>query len=194
MTFDVAAIRADFPIFEREINGFPLVYLDSGNTSQKPRQVIDTISRHYEWHNGNVARSVHTLGTEATEAYEGARAKVAAFIGAAAAEEVVFTKNSTEAINLVAHAFAERAADDRFRLGPGDEIVISEMEHHSNIVPWQLLCERTGATLRWFGLTDDGRLDLSTMDELITPRTRLVSLTWVSNMLGTINPVAEIAA
>jgi cysteine desulfurase/selenocysteine lyase len=192
MTFDVASIRADFPIFEREINGFPLVYLDSGNTSQKPRQVIDTVREHYEWHNGNVARSVHTLGTEATEAYEGARAKVAAFIGAATGE-VVFTKNSTEAINLVAHAFSGRATDPRFRLGPGDEIVISEMEHHSNIVPWQLLCERTGATLRWFGLTDDGRLDLSYADELITDRTKLVSVVHYSNILGTINPVALLA-
>jgi cysteine desulfurase / selenocysteine lyase len=192
MTFDVAAIRADFPIFEREINGFPLVYLDSGNTSQKPRQVIDTIREHYERHNANVARSVHTLGTEATEAYEGARAKVAAFVGAPA-EEVVFTKNSTEAINLVAHAFSERAVDPRFRLGPGDEIVISEMEHHSNIVPWQLLCERTGATLRWFGLTDDGRLDLSYADDLITERTKLVSVVHYSNILGTVNPVALLA-
>ena len=192
MTFDVAAIRADFPIFEREINGFPLVYLDSGNTSQKPRRVIDTLREHYERHNANVARSVHTLGTEATEAYEGARAKVAAFVGAAT-EEVVFTKNSTEAINLVAHAFSERATDPRFRLGPGDEIVISEMEHHSNIVPWQLLCERTGATLRWFGLTDDGRLDLSYVDELITERTKLVSVVHYSNILGTINPVALLA-
>jgi cysteine desulfurase/selenocysteine lyase len=192
MTFDAAAVRADFPIFEREINGFPLVYLDSGNTSQKPRRVIDTLREHYERHNANVARSVHTLGTEATEAYEGARAKVAAFVGAAT-EEVVFTKNSTEAINLVAHAFSERATDPRFRLGPGDEIVISEMEHHSNIVPWQLLCERTGATLRWFGLTDDGRLDLTYADELITERTKLVSVVHYSNILGTINPVALLA-
>jgi cysteine desulfurase/selenocysteine lyase len=156
--------------------------------------VIDTIRDHYERHNGNVARSVHTLGTEATLAYEGARSKVAAFIGAASADEVVFTKNSTEAINLVAHAFSERAKDERFRLGPGDEIVISEMEHHSNIVPWQLLCERTGATLRWFGLTDDGRLDLSTVDEVINERTRLVSIVHYSNIIGTINPVAELAA
>jgi len=192
MTLDVASIRADFPIFEREINGFPLVYLDSGNTSQKPRQVIDTVREHYERHNGNVARSVHTLGTEATEAYEGARAKVAAFIGGETGE-VVFTKNSTEAINLVAHSFSERAADPRFRLGPGDEIVITEMEHHSNIVPWQLLCERTGATLRWFGLSDEGRLDLDYLEELITERTKLVSVVHYSNILGTINPVATLA-
>jgi cysteine desulfurase/selenocysteine lyase len=193
MSLDVAAIRADFPILKREINGFPLVYLDSGNTSQKPRQVIDTIREHYERHNANVARSVHTLGTEATEAYEGARATVAGFV-AASATEIVFTKNSTEAINLVAHSFSERATDPRFRLGPGDEIVISEMEHHSNIVPWQLLCERTGATLRWFGLTDDGRLDLSVIDEVINERTKLVSVVHYSNILGTINPVGAIAA
>jgi cysteine desulfurase/selenocysteine lyase len=193
MTLDPVAVRADFPIFEREINGNPLVYLDSGNTSQKPRQVIDTIRDHYERHNGNVARSVHTLGTEATEAYEGSRAKVAAFVGAASADEIVFTKNSTEAINLVAHAFSSRAADERFRLGPGDEIVISEMEHHSNIVPWQLLCERTGATLRWFGLTDDGRLDLAGVDEVITERTKLVSIVHYSNIIGTINPVEALA-
>src|SRR5215218_3771057 len=122
MTLDVAALRADFPIFEREINGCPLVYLDSGNTSQKPRQVIDAVREHYERHNANVARSVHTLGTEATEAFEGAREKVAAFVGAGTAAEIVFTKNSTEAINLVAHAFTGTADDPRFRLGPGDEI------------------------------------------------------------------------
>src|SRR3954470_14883998 len=152
--FDVDKVRADFPILDRLVNGHPLVYLDSANTSQKPRQVIDTMREHYERHNGNVSRSVHTLGTEATEAYEAARGLVAGFIGAASADEVVFTKNSTEAINLVAHAFGQR-------LGPGDEVVVSEMEHHSNLVPWQLLCERTGATLRWYGVTDDGRLDQS---------------------------------
>jgi cysteine desulfurase/selenocysteine lyase len=194
MTLDVAKVRADFPILDREVNGHPLVYLDSAATSQKPRQVIDVVREHYERHNANVSRSVHTLGTEATEAYEGARAKVAAFIGAAAAEEVVFGKNSTEAINLVAHAFSGRAADPRFRLGPGDEVVISEMEHHSNIVPWQLLCERTGATLRWFGLTDDGRLDESTLDDLVNERTKIVSVVHVSNILGTVNDVSRITA
>jgi len=142
---------------------------------------------HYERHNANVARSVHTLGTESTGAFEAARAKVAGFIGAASADEVVFTKNSTEAINLVAHAFGGR-------LGPGDEIVISEMEHHSNIVPWQMLCERTGATLRWFRITDDGRLDLSQLDELVNERTRLVAYVHMSNILGTVNPTAPIVA
>ncbi|MET7392992.1 cysteine desulfurase [Dactylosporangium sp. NPDC005572] len=191
---DVESIRKDFPILDRQINGNPLVYLDSGNTSQKPRQVIDAVREHYEQHNANVARSVHTLGTESTEAFEGAREKIAAFVGAPAAAEIVFTKNSTEAINLVAHAFTADADDPRFRLGPGDEIVVTEMEHHSNIVPWQLLAQRTGATFKWFGMTDEGRLDLSRIDELITPRTKLVAFVHYSNILGTINPVDVIAA
>jgi cysteine desulfurase / selenocysteine lyase len=182
---DVAKVREDFPILARTVNGHPLVYLDSANTSQKPRQVLDAMREHYESHNANVARSVHTLGTESTTAYEGARAKVAAFIGAASPDEVVFTKNSTEAINLVAHAYGQR-------LRPGDEIVISEMEHHSNIVPWQLLCERTGATLRWFRVTDAGRLDLSDLDELVNERTKLVAYVHMSNILGTVNPTGAI--
>jgi cysteine desulfurase / selenocysteine lyase len=194
--FDVSAVRANFPILDREVNGYPLVYLDSANTSHKPRQVLDAMRVHYERHNANVSRSVHTLGTEATEAYEAARAKVARFINAPSADEVVFTKNSTEAINLVAYAFSNgsvgTSGDPRFRLGPGDEVVISEMEHHSNIVPWQLLCERTGATLRWFGVTDGGRLDESNLDELITERTKLVSLVHMSNILGTVNATARI--
>jgi cysteine desulfurase/selenocysteine lyase len=189
MSFDVARVRADFPILDREINGHPLVYLDSANTSQKPRQVLEVMRAHNERHNGNVSRSVHTLGTEATSAYEGARAKVAAFVGAASAEEIVFTKNSTEAINLVAYTSAEFLS-----LGPDDEIVVSEMEHHSNIVPWQLLCRRTGATLRWFGVTDDGRLDESTLTDLINERTKLVSVVHMSNILGTINDVSRIVA
>src|SRR5574342_305334 len=135
--FDVDKVRADFPILSRQVNGHPLIYLDSANTSQKPRPVLAALTEHYELHNGNVARSVHTLGTEATEAYEAARAKVAAFIGATTPHEVVFTKNSTEAINLVAYSFLSsslgKSGDPRFRVGPGDEIVISEMEHHSNI-------------------------------------------------------------
>ncbi|MBL7256709.1 cysteine desulfurase [Paractinoplanes lichenicola] len=189
MTFDVARIRADFPILSREVNGHPLVYLDSANTSQKPAQVIKAMRLHNERHNGNVSRSVHTLGTEATSAYEEARGKVAAFIGAATPDEIVFTKNSTEAINLVAHSLGQHLA-----LKPGDEIVISEMEHHSNIVPWQLLCERTGATLRWFGVTDEGRLALDSIDELINERTKIVSVVHMSNVLGTINDVAPIVA
>jgi cysteine desulfurase / selenocysteine lyase len=198
-TLDVARVRADFPIFDRLINGRPLVYLDSANTSQKPRVVIDALREHYEVRNANVARSVHLLGTEATAAYEGARAKVATFIGAARPDEVVFAKNATEAINLVAYAFGNASAtpatnDERFVLRPGDEIVVSEMEHHSNIVPWQMLCERTGATLKWFEITDDGKLDLSRLDEVITERTKLVSITQVSNTLGTINDPAPIIA
>jgi cysteine desulfurase / selenocysteine lyase len=191
---DVARVREDFPILSREVNGYPLVYLDSANTAQKPRQVLAALDDHYQRHNANVARSVHTLGTESTAAYEGARAKVAAFIGAASAEEVVFTKNSTEAINLLAYAFSNARPGSRFALGPGDEIVISEMEHHSNIVPWQLLCERTGATLRWFPVTDEGRLDLSDLDTLVNERTKLVSYVHMSNILGTINPTAPIIA
>ncbi|WP_431904502.1 cysteine desulfurase [Micromonospora carbonacea] len=196
--FDVAAVRADFPILDREVNGHPLVYLDSANTSHKPRQVLDVLAEHYARHNANVSRSVHTLGTEATEAYEGARAKIARFVDAPSVDEIVFTKNSTEAINLVAYAFSNASlradADPRFRLGPGDEIVISEMEHHSNIVPWQLLAERTGATLRWFPVTDAGRLDESGLDDLVTERTKIVSLVHMSNILGTVNATARITA
>jgi cysteine desulfurase/selenocysteine lyase len=186
-SFDVEAVRADFPILGRQVNGHPLVYLDSGNTSQKPQSVIEAMALHYAAHNANVARSVHALGTEATAAYEGARAKVAAFIGAASPDEVVFTKNSTEAINLVAHSYGQR-------LRPGDEIVISEMEHHSNIVPWQLLAERTGAVLRWFGVTDQGRLDLSQLDTLVNERTKIVSYVHMSNVLGTVNPTGAITS
>jgi cysteine desulfurase/selenocysteine lyase len=194
---DVEKVRADFPILDRLVNGHPLVYLDSGATSQKPQVVLDAMTDHLARHNGNVARSVHTVGTEATVAYEGARAKVAAFIGASSPDEVVFTKNVTEALNLVAYAFLAASTgggDGRFQIRPGDQIVISEMEHHSNIVPWQLLCERTGATLRWFGITDDGRLDLSKLDELVNERTKLVSYTHLSNMLGTINPTEAVVA
>jgi cysteine desulfurase/selenocysteine lyase len=195
-TFNVRKVRADFPILGREIRGNPLVYLDSANTSQKPRQVLDAMREHCERYNANVARSMHTLGTEATEAYEGARAKVAGFVGAGSPDEIVFTKNSTEAINLVAYSFANIVAgtggDPRFHLGPGDEIVATEMDHHSNIVPWQLLCQRTGATLRWFHVTDAGRLDMSDVDSLIHERTKLVSYVHVSNILGTINPTARI--
>jgi cysteine desulfurase / selenocysteine lyase len=186
------AIRADFPILSRRLaDDRPLVYLDSANTSQKPRHVLDALAEHYELHNSNVGRAVHQLGEEATAGYEQARAKVAAFIGATNTSEVVFTKNSSEALNLVANTLAW--ARGEYAVGEGDEVVITEMEHHSNIVPWQLLTERTGATLRWFGLTDDGRLDLSDIDSLINERTKVVSLVWVSNMLGTVNPVAEIA-
>ena len=189
---ELEVIRKDFPILERMLaGGHRLVYLDSANTSQKPQVVIDTMVDHLERHNANVARAMHQLGAEASEAFESARDKVAAFINAPSRAEVIFTKNASEALNLVANTLAWATGD--LAIGEGDEVVITEMEHHSNIVPWQLLTERKGATLRWFGLTDDGRLDLSNIDELINERTKVVSLTWVSNMLGTINPVAEIA-
>ena len=184
-------IRADFPILARTMaDGHPLVYLDSANTSQKPQVVIDAMVDHLERHNANVARAMHQLGAESTAGFEGGRDKVAAFINAPSRDEVIFTKNASEAINLVANTLAW--ATGPLAVGEGDEVLITEMEHHSNIVPWQLLTQRKGATLRWFGLTDDGQLDLSNIDELITERTKVVSLTWVSNMLGTVNPVAEI--
>jgi cysteine desulfurase / selenocysteine lyase len=189
---ELEVVRKDFPILERTLaGGYPLVYLDSANTSQKPQVVIDAMVDHLERHNANIARAMHQLGAESTEAFESARDTVAAFIHAPSRDEVIFTKNASEALNLAANTLAWPGP---FQVGPGDEVVITEMEHHSNIVPWQLLTERTGATLRWFGLTDDGRLDLSNIDDLITERTKVVSLTWVSNMLGTINPVAQIAA
>jgi cysteine desulfurase / selenocysteine lyase len=189
---DLEVIRKDFPILSRTLpGGHPLVYLDSANTSQKPQVVIDTMVDHLERHNANIARAMHQLGAESTEAFETARDKVASFINAPSRDEVIFTKNISEGLNLVANTLAW--ARGPLEVGEGDEVVITEMEHHSNIVPWQLLTERTGATLRWFGLTDEGRLDLSDIDELINERTKVVSLTWISNMLGTVNPVAEIA-
>lgn len=190
--FDVEIVRKDFPILERVIAGDrPLVYLDSANTSQKPRQVVEAIATHYLDHNANVARAMHQLGGEASEAFELAREKIARFVSAPRTEEIVFTKNASEALNLVARVLGDaREIDGRPALGPGDEIVISRMEHHSNIVPWQLLCERTGATLKWFDVTDEGRLDLDSVE--LSDRTRVVAVTWVSNMLGTINPVAEV--
>ena len=183
-----AAIRADFPILDREINGHPLVYLDSANTSQKPREVVEAVEAHYLRHNANVARAMHTLGAEATAAFEGARVKVAEFVHARSSDEIIFTKNASEALNLAAYTLGRR-------LKPGDEVVISVMEHHSNLVPWQLACQASGATLRWFDITDDGRLDLEAAqrDGLINERTKVVSVAWVSNVLGTINPIRQIA-
>jgi cysteine desulfurase/selenocysteine lyase len=195
MPLDVEAVRKDFPILAREVHGVPLVYLDSANTSQKPQVVLDTLTDFYERHNANVARAVHTLGSEATTAFEGARDKVAAFIHAPRRDEVVFTKNSSEALNLVAYALSNATTfpgADRFRIGPGDEIVVTEMEHHSNIVPWQLLCQRTGATFRWLPIDDEGRLVESAIDEIITERTKVVAFVHQSNALGTINPVRRI--
>ena len=189
--YDVDVVRRDFPVLGRRMAGdHPLVYLDSANTSQKPQSVIDTISEHYALHNANVARAMHQLGAESSEAYEDARSKVAAFIGAASRDEVVFTKNASEAFNLVARVLGDAAGD--VGVGAGDEVVVTQMEHHSNLVPWQMLCGRTGARLRWFGFTDEGRLDLDDLDSVINERTKVVSLVWVSNMLGTINPLDRV--
>ncbi|WP_020573195.1 cysteine desulfurase [Actinopolymorpha alba] len=195
---DVERIRKDFPILERVLpNGRPLVYLDSGATSHKPRQVLDAERDFYEQHNAAVHRGAHRLAEEATDLYESARARIAAFVGADVGE-VVFTKNATEGINLVAYAMSNASTAgpgaERFRVGSDDEVVVTEMEHHANLVPWQMLCQRTGATLKWFGLTDDGRLDLSDIEQLITPRTKVVALTQQSNVLGTVNPLDAIVA
>jgi len=191
---DVDTLRKDFPILERSVRGDRrLVYLDLGATSQKPYAVLNAERDFYELHNAAVHRGNHQLAEEATDAYEQARATVAGFIGAAA-DEVVFTRNATEALNMVAYAFSNATLDggpDRFTLRPGDEILITEMEHHANLVPWQQVAKRTGATPRWFGVTDDGRLDLD--PDLITERTRIVAVTHQSNVLGTINPIARIA-
>ncbi|RJQ75773.1 cysteine desulfurase [Pseudonocardiaceae bacterium YIM PH 21723] len=195
-SLDVAAIRKDFPILHRTIrDGKPLVYLDSGATSQRPVQVMDAERHYLETSNAAVHRSSHQLAEEANDAYEGARAKIAALVGVGI-DEVVFTKNATESINLVAYAMSNASVagpeSERFKLGPGDVIVTTELEHHANLVPWQELCRRTGATLKWFGVTDDGRLDLSDIDELITENTKLVAFTHQSNVTGAITPVREI--
>lgn len=197
---DVASIRADFPIFERTVrDGRRLVYLDSGATSQKPVSVLDAERNFYEQHNAAVHRGAHQLAEEATDAYEHARSNIAGFVGAAP-NEIVFTKNATEAINLVAYAFLNatlKAArnvalpdgSERFILVEGDEIIVTEMEHHANLVPWQELADKTGAVLKWIGLTEDGRLDVANLDGVITERTRVISFTHQSNLLGTINDV-----
>jgi cysteine desulfurase / selenocysteine lyase len=198
MTFDPEVVRKDFPILSRTVrNGAPLVYLDSGATSQKPRQVLDAVRDAYELHNAAAHRGTHLLGEEATDLYEGARAKVAAFIGASSPDEVVFVKNATEAINLVAYSMSNSSAlggPDRFRVLPGDEILITELEHHANLVPWQQLCERTGATLRWLGVTPDGRIDLSNLDAMITGRTKLVAVAHQSNVTGAVLDLAPVVA
>jgi cysteine desulfurase/selenocysteine lyase len=184
---DVAAIRQDFPILHRRVHDKPLVYLDNAATSQKPRQVIQALVDYYEQTNANIHRGLHTLAEEATEAYEEARAKTARFIGAAGPDEILFTRNTTESLNLVAYTWAAE------NIGPGDEIVISTMEHHSNIVPWQWVAERQGAVLKYAEVSEDGTLDLAEIEQLVTPRTKLVSIMHVSSVLGTINPVREIA-
>jgi cysteine desulfurase / selenocysteine lyase len=194
---DTDAIRADFPILGRAVRGgHQLIYLDSGATSQKPRQVLDAERDFYTMHNSAAHRGAHLLAEEATDAYEGSRVRIAQFIGADPGE-IIFTKSATEALNLVAYAMSNASTAgpeaERFRVGPGDEVLITEMEHHANLVPWQQLCQRTGATLRWFGVTPEGRLDLSNIDELINDRTKVVAITHQSNVTGTIPPVGEIA-
>jgi cysteine desulfurase/selenocysteine lyase len=195
---ELRAVRGDFPILGRTVrDGRPLVYLDSGATSQKPTTVLDAEREFYELHNAAVHRGAHQLAEEATDAFEAARAGVARFIGAEPGE-VVFTKNATEGINLVAYAISNSAgagpAAERFVIGPGDEIVVTEMEHHANLVPWQELCRRTGATLRWLEVTDEGTLDLTGLATVVNERTRVVAFAHVSNVLGTLNPVAPIVA
>jgi cysteine desulfurase/selenocysteine lyase len=184
---DVQAVRAQFPILHQNIHGYPLVYLDNASSSQRPRRVLDRITRYYEREHANVHRGVHSLSEAATEAYEDARLTISRHIGASDGREVVFTRGTTEAINLVAGSWA---LDN---LSEGDEVVLTKMEHHSNIVPWQLVAARCGAVLRFVDVTPDGRLDLEDLDRLLGPRTRLVGVTHVSNSLGTINPIVEIA-
>lgn len=192
MSFNAGSVIADFPILSRTIrDGKRLVYLDSGATSQKPNEVIEAESNFYRMHNAAVHRGAHQLAEEATDAYEGARAIVANFLGAEV-NEIVFTKSATESLNLVSYAIGNAPAGNRFHLKPGDEIVITEMEHHANLIPWQQLAARTGATLKWFEVTPEGRLDLGNIDSVITSRAKVVALTHQSNVLGTINPLSEI--
>jgi len=192
MTFDPLVIRKDFPIFDRTIrDGKRLVYLDSGATSQKPLVVIEAESNFYRNHNAAAHRGAHQLAEEATEALESARVVVADFL-CGAVDEIVFTKHSTEALNLLAYSIGDSPAGNVFHLKSGDEIVVSEMEHHANLIPWQQLAKRTGAVLKWFEVTPDGRLDLSNIEGVITSRTKIVALTHQSNVLGTINPLAEL--
>ena len=194
MSLNVANIRKDFPIFERMIrDGKKLVYLDSGATSQKPLSVIEAESNFYKFHNAAVHRGAHQLAEEATDAYEGARAKVAAFLGAKP-EEIVFTKGATESLNLIAYAMGNAAPGSRFALTANDRIVVSEMEHHANLIPWQQLAARTGAQLSWFEVTPDGRLDLSNINQVISADTKVVAITHQSNVLGSIIPLDAIVA
>jgi cysteine desulfurase / selenocysteine lyase len=182
---DVAAIREDFPILHRQVHGKPLVYLDNAATTQKPQAMIDRVSCYYAEENANVHRGVHWLSERATDAYEGARAAIQRFVNAPDARSIIYARGTTEAINLVASSWGRR------NVGRGDEVVISTMEHHSNIVPWQILCEETGATLRIIPMNDAGELDVQAYEALLTDRTRIVSIVHVSNALGTINPVEE---
>lgn len=189
---DVTRIKKDFPIFERTINGEKLVYLDSAATSQKPLAVLDAERSFYLNHNAAAHRGAHRLAEEATEAFEGSRQSVAEFLGSAV-DEIVFTKSATESINLVAYSLGNASEGSQFYISPDDEILVSEMEHHANLVPWQELARRSGAKLRWFKVSDDGRLDLSDIDSLINKKTRIIALTHQSNVLGTINQFSEIS-
>ena len=184
--FDVHRIRRDFPILSRQINGKPLIYADNAATTQKPAVVIERLRRYYEYENANIHRGVHSLSEDATEAYEAARTTVQRFLNAQDEKEIVFTRGTTEAINLVAQTYA------RSTLVQGDEILISELEHHSNIVPWQILCEQMGTQLKVASITDEGEIDLDQFDELLSTRTKIVAIGHISNALGTINPVEEI--
>ena len=185
---DRAMIRRDFPILDQKVNGKPLVYLDSAATSQKPRQVIEAVSKYYQEDNSNVHRGVHTLGSRATDAYERAREKVAAFIHAPSERQIVFTRGTTESLNMIAHGYARK------RLREGDEIVITPMEHHSNLIPWQQVAQATGATLKYVPLQSDGTVSLADVEAIITQNTKIVSMTHVSNVLGAVNPIREVAA
>jgi len=185
---NIQDVRQHFPILNQEVNGHPLVYLDSAATSQKPVQVIETLDKYYREYNSNVHRGVHTLGTKATDAYEGAREKVKNFINAKSMEEIIFTRGTTTALNTVAQSYAMA------NLSEGDEIIISPMEHHSNIIPWQQVAKRTGAVLKYFPLQKDGTISIADVEATVTSSTKLVSVTYVSNVLGVINPVKEIAA
>ncbi len=185
--FNAAEIRKDFPIFQRIVKGKPLVYLDSAATTQKPLAIIEATSDYYKNYNANVHRGIYFISEEATQRYEQARDKIAAFISAPHREGIIFTRNATEAINLVANSWG------RINLKPGDEILLSYMEHHSNLIPWQLISQQTGAKLKFIPLTPEGRLDLEKLPQLLTSKTKLVSVAHISNVLGTINPVAEIA-
>ena len=196
MSFSPALIRQDFPIFERTVReGKKLVYLDSGATSQKPHSVIEAESGFYKLHNAAVHRGAHQLAEEATDAYENARLIVANFLNApGGSDEIIFTKNATESLNLLAYSMGNAESTNRFALKTGDRIVVSEMEHHANLIPWQQLCARTGAELAWFSVTPEGRLDLSAIDSVITANTKVVALTHQSNVLGTIIPLEAIVA
>ncbi|MEC0206505.1 cysteine desulfurase [Paenibacillus lautus] len=183
----IASVREQFPILHQEINGHPLVYLDNAATSQKPQVVIDAIKRYYEWENSNVHRGVHTLGSRATDAYEGAREKVARFINAESSEQIIFTRGTTTALNLVASSYARSVC------GPGDEIVLTEMEHHSNLIPWQQAAIAVGATLKYIPLQPDGTIRVEDVEALVTERTKVVAIAYVSNVMGVVHPVKQMA-